>query len=128
MEMLVRMLGKEAFQKGIREYLTTYAYGNATWDGLIRILDSYTDEDLAAWSEVWVNEKGMPELTATVEGKELVVTQYDSWGRGICWPQVVTYKVIAANGDEEDVQVAMSGKSAESRATLQKVSGEGAVA
>lgn len=127
MEMLVEMLGKEAFQKGIREYLTTYAYGNATWDGLIRILDSYTDEDLAAWSEVWVHEKGMPALNAEVKGNELVVTQQDDWGRGIYWPQLVTYKVIASDGTEEDVQVAMSGKGAESRATLQKVSGDDAV-
>lgn len=58
MEMLVRVLGEEAFQQGIREYLTTYAYGNATWEGLIRILNKYTEEDLAAWSEVWVNQKG----------------------------------------------------------------------
>ena len=32
MEMLVRVLGEEAFLQGIREYLTTYAYGNATWE------------------------------------------------------------------------------------------------
>ena len=56
MEMLVRVLGEEAFRKGIREYLTTYAYGNATWEGLIRILDQYTAEDLEAWSRVWVHE------------------------------------------------------------------------
>ena len=45
MEMLVRVLGEEAFLQGIREYLTTYAYGNATWEGLIRILNKYTEED-----------------------------------------------------------------------------------
>ena len=68
MEMLVRVLGEDAFQQGIREYLTTYAYGNATWEGLIRILNKYTEEDLAAWSEVWVNQKGMPEIRINLSG------------------------------------------------------------
>ena len=79
MEMLVRVLGEDAFQQGIREYLTTYAYGNATWEGLIRILNKYTEEDLAAWSEVWVNQKGMPEITASVKDGELIVEQGDLW-------------------------------------------------
>ena len=39
---------KEAFREGIQEYLKTYAYANATWDDLIQILDSKTEQDLAA--------------------------------------------------------------------------------
>ena len=50
MNMLLKLLGEEAFQKGIREYLQTYLYGNATWDNLITILNKYTDKDLVAWS------------------------------------------------------------------------------
>ena len=55
MNMLLKLLGEEAFQKGIREYLQTYLYGNATWDNLITILNKYTDKDLVAWSNSWVN-------------------------------------------------------------------------
>lgn len=58
MNMLLKLLGEEAFQKGIRGYLQTYLYGNATWDNLITILNKYTDKDLVAWSNSWVNEKG----------------------------------------------------------------------
>ncbi len=94
MAMLIRMMGKDAFRKGIQEYLKTYAYGNATWDGLISILDNYTDRDLKAWSHVWINEKGMPEIRSEVKGDSLIVTQSDPWGRGLRWPQVVTYAVI----------------------------------
>ena len=101
MEMLVRMLGEEAFRKGIREYLTTYAYGNATWEGLIRILDQYTDEDLEAWSRVWVHEKGMPELSASVSNGRLIVTQRDPWGRGLLWPQRLSY--LVRTGDKTEV-------------------------
>ena len=47
---------------GYCEYLTTFAYGNATWDDLIAILDAKSEEDLAAFSDVWVNQKGMPHI------------------------------------------------------------------
>lgn len=62
MEMLVQIIGKDAFQKGIRKYLHTYAYENADWSGLIRMLDPYTPTDLITWSQSWINEKGMPEI------------------------------------------------------------------
>ncbi|MBR4850931.1 MAG: aminopeptidase, partial [Tidjanibacter sp.] len=35
MRKMVEIMGEEAFREGIREYLTTFAYGNATWDDLI---------------------------------------------------------------------------------------------
>lgn len=100
MAMLIRMMGKEAFQKGIREYLKTYAYGNATWDGLISILDDYAGQDLKTWSHVWINEKGMPEIRVEIKGDSLIATQSDPWGRGLCWPQVVTYAAVSENRSE----------------------------
>jgi aminopeptidase N len=60
MEMLARKMDTESFKAGIREYLHQYAYGNADWEGLIAILDKYTDEDLASWSHDWVHKPGMP--------------------------------------------------------------------
>jgi aminopeptidase N len=60
MEMLARKMDPESFRAGIREYLTEYAYGNADWEGLVAILDKYTDEDLATWSHDWVHKPGMP--------------------------------------------------------------------
>lgn len=110
MEMLVQILGEDAFKQGIREYLTTYAYGNATWEGLIRILDAYTEEDLASWSNVWVNEKGMPEIVASVEDGKLVVTQNDPLGRGLNWPQALCYRIICGQ-DFEDVSVSLNSQS-----------------
>lgn len=101
LEMLTRVLGEEAFRQGIREYLRTYAYGNATWEGLIAILDKYTPEDLAAWSDVWVNEEGMPEITASIAGGELLVEQRDPLGRGLLWPQELTYRVVSGTDSEE---------------------------
>ena len=36
MQKLEEQAGEEPFQNGIRQYLQTYAYGNASWDDLIR--------------------------------------------------------------------------------------------
>lgn len=87
MKKIVELMGEEKFREGIREYLNTYAYGNATWDDLIDILDGKTDHDLKAFSDVWVNQKGMPHITFKTDGELLTVEQHDPYGRGLCWPQ-----------------------------------------
>lgn len=105
LEMLIKKMGQEAFQKGIREYLKTYAYGNATWEGLIDILDTYTDDDLDTWSHIWVNEKGMPEISASLEGDHLVVSQRDPFNRGLNWPQDISFLIVPKNGDPKEILV-----------------------
>ena len=98
-------MGKESFRKGIQEYLKTYAYGNATWEGLIGILDTYTDDDLSGWSHIWVNEKGMPEIAASIVGNSLIVSQKDPFGRGLNWPQDLTYLIVPKTGEPEEISV-----------------------
>ena len=58
MRKLEKVIGEELFREGIQEYLESYAFDNATWPALIEILDAKSDEDLAAWSEAWVNTPG----------------------------------------------------------------------
>lgn len=107
LEMLIKKMGKDAFRKGIQEYLKTYAYGNATWDGLISILDKYTDDDLATWSHIWVNEKGMPEIAASIVGDSLVVTQSDPFNRGLNWPQELAYLIVPKTGHPKEISVSL---------------------
>lgn len=38
MQKLEERMGAEALQRGLREYLSRFSYGNATWDDLIDIL------------------------------------------------------------------------------------------
>jgi aminopeptidase N len=58
MRKLEKMMGEDLFREGTQEYLSSYAFDNATWPALIQILDAKTDEDLASWSQVWVNTPG----------------------------------------------------------------------
>ena len=87
MNKLVEIMGEEAFREGIHEYLTTFAYGNATWDDLIAILDARCDEDLKAFSEVWVNRKGMPHIALAEREGVLEIVQRDPLERSLVWPQ-----------------------------------------
>jgi aminopeptidase N len=93
MRQLELILGENAFRDGLREYLKRYAYGNATWSDLIRVLDARTSRDLAQWSRAWVEERGRPTFTTSVrvdergrlEGVDL--SSDDPLDRGLVWPE-----------------------------------------
>jgi aminopeptidase N len=91
---IVDIMGEEAFKKGIREYLKTYSYSNASWDDLIACLDAQTDADIKTFSEVWIKAKGMPTIATAPNGKGFDVTQSDPYGRGLVWQQSFAVNVI----------------------------------
>lgn len=116
MRQLELLMGKENFQKGIREYLKKYAYSNATWNDLIAILSNYSKANLYDWNKVWVNQPGRPvfEEQVNYNGNKisnLTLTQHPEAGSKRIWPQAfkvtLVYadhrKVISVNMDREKV-------------------------
>ena len=99
MKKLVELMGEEAFQRGIQKYINKYKYSNATWDDLIQILNAESEEDLKTFSEVWVNQKGMPQIQIALNHGELEVTQDDPYNRDINWPQSFQVHLKATNAD-----------------------------
>jgi aminopeptidase N len=92
MRQLEMIVGERAFRDGLREYLDTYAFGNATWLDLVRILDARTSENITAWSRAWVEERGRPEFTTAVRIDRgrisgLTLEMSDPLARGLVWPQ-----------------------------------------
>ena len=92
MRQLEALIGEDPFRDGLREYLQRYSFANASWPALIDILDPKTSTDLGAWSEVWVNTPGRPEMSAQWEtttagagGQYLI--QYDAADLERVWPQ-----------------------------------------
>lgn len=105
---LAELTGEESFRQGIRRYLADHAYGNATWDDLVKALSAYTDADIERFSRAWVYEAGMPEIRFAAENGKLIVTQVDPRGRGIVWPQ--TFDVVLSDGKNvENVTVSFDG-------------------
>ena len=95
MRQLEMIMGAGPFRDGLREYLKTYRFGNATWLDLVRTLDAKTPRDLAAWSHAWVEERGRPAITTRVRMTgdsvaSITLASRDPMTRGLVWPQQLT--------------------------------------
>ena len=110
MRQLEMIVGVQRFRDGLREYLKTYAFRNATWLDLIRILDARTPENLSAWSRAWVEERGRPEFATAVRLtkddriQRLTITMNDPLRRGLVWPQRMRVTLGYA-GAQKDLSV-----------------------
>jgi aminopeptidase N len=106
MRQLELLMGEEKFQAGVKEYLKTYAYQNATWPELIAILSRYTSADLNVWNKVWVNETGRPVIAVDITYKrgkisKFAFTQHPESGPARIWPQVFTVTLVYADGEKQ---------------------------
>ena len=100
MRQLERMIGEETFRDGMREYLSAFAFSNATWPALIEILDRKTDEDLVAWSHVWVNTPGFPRFILSPGTDYFELRQTDPSGAGRVWPQRFAVTTRSSSGTD----------------------------
>ena len=104
MKQLENLVGAGKFQAGLREYLQTYRFGNATWDDLVAILSRAAGRDLGPWSRTWVKEPGRPSIGVSTSLRpdsrigSLRLTQSDPRGRGLLWDQRVVTRL--QYGDE----------------------------
>jgi aminopeptidase N len=60
---LVAWVGQDAFLTGLRQYFTTYAWGNATLPDLLAELESASGRDLSGWVEQWLKTSGTNRLS-----------------------------------------------------------------
>ena len=103
MRKLEEQIGETHLRNGIRKYLRYFAYGNATWNQLIEILQSEAPESgIKEWSEVWVEQKGLPYIHTQYANGHLIVTQQDPWGRGLVWKQ--KFKVGLYDAQSDSIQ------------------------
>jgi aminopeptidase N len=105
MRQLERIVGADAFRDGLRAYLKQFAFGNATWLDLVRILDERTPLDLAAWSRAWVEEGGRPSIATALDRSpdgriaELGFVQSDPQpDRSLRWTQQIEVLVGSTSG------------------------------
>lgn len=100
MDKIVELMGEEAFRAGIQEYLRTYAYGNATWPDLVAILDKHSKEDIATFSEAWVEKARMPFIDLVYgKGRYTLYDQHPEWAQRFnCY-------VVYEDGSTEIIEV-----------------------
>lgn len=110
-QQLEALIGEEQLKEGLRRYLQQFPYGNATWPDLIGILDELSEEDLASWSEVWVNASGRPRITTEWRDGGIVVRQSDTdTQRNLIWNQPL---VLALGFDGEVIELTVPLQTAE---------------
>ncbi|HEU4360463.1 MAG TPA: aminopeptidase N [Mycobacterium sp.] len=64
LKQLVAYVGLEHFLAGLRDYFTTHAYANATFDDLLAALEKASGRDLSDWGRQWLKTTGLNTLRA----------------------------------------------------------------
>jgi len=117
MRQLEHLLGKEAFQAGIQEYIKTYQNSNADWNELVSIFDEKSDGDIKRWSDVWVNSSGRPIFSEEIELNEkgnvtkFVIHQNAEDGSEKVWTQSFKIQLKDARGYVKNITINNMGKS-----------------
>jgi tricorn protease interacting factor F2/3 len=96
-------LGSEAFQAGLHDYLTRYAYGNAASRDLWLALENASGEPISRMMEAWVETPGHPLVTAARQESRLVLRQerfsYLARTDASIWPIPLLVRVFDEDGD-----------------------------
>ncbi len=91
MKQLELLVGENRLRLALSQYLENNAYDNADWDDLMNVLARISGKDMAAWSDVWIKEAGMPRMDIvsieTPDRSELIINQTDPLDKGRVWPQ-----------------------------------------
>ena len=108
MRMLEETMGAVNLQNGLRRYLRDNYFNNASWEDLINTLDKEAPSaGVRQFSEVWVRQKGMPHIHTSYKDGNLIVSQTDPYGRGLCWRQKFDIFVIYDLGGTRIIHVDM---------------------
>jgi len=108
MQQLERKIGERLMRESLREYLKTYAFGNARWDDLIGIVDKKTPLNITDWSNVWVKTPGMPEYEVTHSNGIVNVQQKKDSVSGRIWQQQMTVKLNSLEDTYDDAVIALN--------------------
>jgi aminopeptidase N len=95
------LVGDDTFRRGVRRFLRTHRYGNATWRDLLEAVGTAAGRPLGTWGEQYILRPGMPvleqSLSAGGDGEielRLVQRPAQPLSGGGVWP--VRTEVLAA--------------------------------
>ncbi|MBK4174289.1 aminopeptidase N [Corynebacterium macginleyi] len=83
LKQLQAYVGRENFFAGVRRHFAAHAWGNATFDDLLRHLEEASGRDLSFWAQQWLKTTGINTLSvATETDDEGTITQAQLTQRG----------------------------------------------
>ena len=71
---LAEYLGEETFQKGMRKYISSNAYGNTTSKNLWEVFDDKA-YNISKMMETWTKQTGYPVIMVSTKGNSIVLKQ-----------------------------------------------------
>ncbi len=113
MRQLERVMGEDALRDALREYLTTYRFGNAAWPDLLELLASHTTFDVRRWSHDWLEEPGRPSVhveRSGPDGRTLTMKTVSASHSPARWPQQLELALGQSGGALEHIALALDGE------------------
>ena len=108
MRMLEDIMEANNLQNGLRSFLREYSYKEASLADLLNSLDKEAPTaGVRQFSEVWAQQKGMPLIHTSYKDGQLIISQTDPYGRGLCWRQKFKVFVIYNLGSSHTFHVDM---------------------
>ena len=111
MRQLEYLLGDDAFQQGVQEYIKKYQNSNADWNELVNILDEKSTRDIKSWSDVWVNSAGRPIFTEEIQYNakgnvnKFIIHQNAEDGSDKVWTQSFKIQLKDARGYVKNINI-----------------------
>jgi len=105
-------IGEQRFQEGLRRYLKTHEYENASSRDLWDAFESASDQPITRMMQNWISQPGHPLVSVTRQDNELRLQQerfadlpgnYEQ-----CWEIPLTVTLIDSNGHQRIVTSLMS--------------------
>lgn len=121
------LVGEDAFQAGVREFLATHAYANATWQDLLASVSTAAKQPLADFGRNFMLRPGMPiveQRLAVKDGKiaSLALVQRPAQAlSGVApWPMRTQLLLAYANSPSVTMPVQITARVTEVRAAIGK--------
>jgi tricorn protease interacting factor F2/3 len=110
-------IGPESFQRGLQRYLTAHAYGCAESRQLWEAFEAVSDQPVSAIMQSWIEQAGLPVITAARDGGTLVLSQkrftylpHESAQR---WMVPLSLLVVGPGGAIRRMSILMDGAAAQ---------------
>ena len=128
LHMLHRLLGDDAFFRGVRRYYTDWQFQKAGTEDLRRAFEQESDVPLARFFERYIHETGLPDLTFTYTPEaapgetvaSAVKLRFEQQTEEL-YDVPVTVTLQYSTGDMQDVVVAVNERVTEARVPLRGV-------
>ena len=70
LKQLQAYVGRDNFLAGVRRHFAAHAWGNATFDDLVRHLEEASGRDLSFWAQQWLKTSGINTLSVALNADE----------------------------------------------------------